>query len=158
MNDTQRQIIDLVAAERLFRPITSMAGKLERQRPKLARAIDLDPYKGKFNGERAYARVVAEDKLKSRTIREGVDQFAQEHPKMGQILNQMIEDSRSVSETHMYFGMQTGCRLTADDYLTVMDKLGFNEAEAQRLYEPLMQVSRKMANKKGDIERSILIG
>jgi hypothetical protein len=158
MGDTERQIIELVATDRLHRPISSMEGKLKRRKPKLAGAIDLDPCRGKFDGQRVYAKVVAQDRLKTRGMKEGVERFCTEHPEMGEVLTQMIEDERSVRETYLQFGMYEGCRLTADDYLSVMTDLGFTEGEARKLYEPLMEVSRKMANKRGEMERSILIG
>jgi hypothetical protein len=156
--ETEAQIIALVAADRLYRPISSMGGKLDRLRPKLARAIDLDPYKGKFQGERVYARVEAEDRLKARGMQDGVEQFCTEHPKMGEVLTQMIEDSRSVSETYMHFGVNEGSRLSSEDYMSAMRSLKFSEAEARKLYEPLMEVSRKMAKKREENERAILIG
>jgi hypothetical protein len=52
--------------------------------------------------------------------------------------------------------MNDGCRLTADDYLGVMANLGFTEAQARNLYEPLIVTSRSIS-KKRDEERSILI-
>lgn len=52
--------------------------------------------------------------------------------------------------------MQPGCRLTADDYLGVMTNLGFTEAQARNLYEPLIEASRQISKKRSE-ERSILI-
>ena len=81
MTDIERQIIQLVAADRLHIPVSSMEGKLKRMKPKLAAAIDLDPHEGEYQGDRVYARVEAEDRLKARGMKEGVDRFCQEHPK-----------------------------------------------------------------------------
>ena len=124
----------------------------------MAGAIDLDPYKGKFEGERVYARIEAEDMMKARTLREAVDKFCEDHPRIGEELQQYIEDERSVSETHLYFGINEGCRLTADDYIGVMTGMGFTEITARKLYPELMEVSRKMSRKRKETERSVLIG
>ena len=45
-----------------------MSGKLKRQKPKIAKAINLEAFGGNFSGERAYARVEQEDKMKARGI------------------------------------------------------------------------------------------
>jgi len=155
MTNTERQILELIATDRVYIPVSSMKGKLERQRPKIAKAIDLPS--GDFESERVYARVETDDKLKARGMREGITKFAGEFPRYGKILNGMIEEQRANSETHFYFGTQEGARITSDDYMGVMTSLGFTEATAQSLYPELMEVSRGLS-KKRDEERSILIG
>ena len=70
----------------------------------------------------------------------------------------MIEETRAAKETNLYFGIQAGCRLTSDDYMGVMTNLGFTEAQARNLYEPLIEASRTIAKKRAEGERSILIG
>ena len=66
----ERQVIQLVAADRFAIPINSIAGKLDRMKPKLAEALALP--NGKYNGNRVYARVEVEDNLKSRRMSEAV--------------------------------------------------------------------------------------
>jgi len=152
----ERQVIELVATDRIGIPIKSMAGKIDRQKPKLAQAIELPGTR--YSGQRVYARIEQDDAtLKSRTIREAVNTFVEKYPKYGQILNDLIEETRVAKESNLYFGVNPGCRLTADDYLGVMANLGFTEAQARNLYEPLIDSSRSIA-KKRDEERSILIG
>lgn len=154
-NNIETQLIDLIAADRLHVPISSMEGKLKRMKGKIAGGID--PEKGKYSGQRVYARVEVSDKLKARAITQAVADFCTEFPEYGQKLTQMIEDERSVSETHLYFGMKQDCRLTADDYMGVMTSMGFNETQARNLYGPLMDASRTIAKKRAE-ERSILVG
>lgn len=155
-NETlERQILDLVAVDRFHIVASSMDGKLKRRKDKAAESLDLP--KGRYAGERVYARVEVEDKLKSKRMSDAVAEYCETYPAQGKILTQMIEDQRSVSETHLYFGVNQGCRLTADDYLGVMSDLGFTEKQAADLYEPLINSSRAIA-KKRDEERSILIG
>tara|TARA_Y100000034_G_C6684255_1_gene300940 strand:+ start:63 stop:542 length:480 start_codon:yes stop_codon:yes gene_type:complete len=157
-NELERQIIGMVARDRINRPISSMSGKLKRRIPKLAKAVEISPGE-EYDGERVSARVEKEDSVyAARKMSEAVDIFAADYPRHGKILKGLIEETRAGSETHFYFGLNDGCRLTADDYLGVMTDMGFTEATARRLYPELMNVSRKMARKKNDTERSVLIG
>lgn len=150
----ERQILEIIATDRIDMPISSMSGKLKRKKKKLATELGL---KKKFDGDRAYAQVETEDLMKARGMRDGIDHFAEEFPKYGKILNGMIEEKRAKRETHLSFGLYEGCRLTSDDYLGVMENLGFKGQYAENLYQQLMNVSRKL-NKKRDEERSIMIG
>jgi len=156
-NETlERQLIGLVAADRFEIPISSMSGKLKRMKPKLAQEISFPG--NNYNGERVYARVNTQATTETaRTMREAINYFAEQFPRHGKILNGLIEESRAAKETTLYFGVNPGCRLTADDYLGVMANLGFTEAQARTLYSPLIETSRAIA-KKRDEERSILIG
>lgn len=161
----ERQLIGLIAADRLDIPISSMSGKLKRMKPKLASAVEL-PTRS-YYGQRVYARIAEDDITeKARTMREAIDTFSDKYPQHGTILNGLIEETRVEREKNLYFGMQPGCRLTADDYLGVMADLGFTEAQARTLYEPLIDTSRKIARKRAHAgvspngqneERSILI-
>jgi hypothetical protein len=158
MTDTiERKIIQLIAADRIDIPISSMSGKLKRQKPKLAEAISI-PRGTRFNGNRVYARVEVEDRLKARSMSDAVAKYCEEHPAEGRVLTQYIEDERAVKETYLHFGVQEGKRLTAEDYLGVMQNLGFSEATSRSLYPELMDISRKMQAKREYAERSILIG
>lgn len=156
----ERQIIQIIATDRIDKPISSMSGKLKRAKPKLAKAVDLQVDES-FTGDRVYARVEAEDAtMKARTVREAIDLFSVKYARHGKILEGYIEETRAGKETHLYFGMQNGCRLTSDDYLQVMTDLGFSEATAERLYPELMTVSRNLSRRKAreGEERSVLIG
>ena len=153
---TERQIIELIATDRIDIPISSMSGKLKRHKPKLALAVDMEG-RARYNGERVYARVEHEEKEKARGMREGVEAFAERFPQYGKILNGIIEEKRIEKETHLYFGIQEGRRLTADDYLGVMQNLGFTESTARSLYPELMEISRNLSRKREE-ERSVLIG
>ena len=82
-NDLERQIIELITADRLDVPISSMSGKLKRMKPKLAKDIELDEF---FEGDRTYARIEEDDRLKARGMKEGIEVFEAEYPKHGKIL------------------------------------------------------------------------
>jgi hypothetical protein len=152
----EKQVMELIATDRLYIPLSSMEGKLKRARPKLAKDIDLGE-ENCFFGERVYARIEAEDKNKARGVKAGIDQFCESFPKYGRILKGYIEEKRTLSETHLYFGTNPNCKLTANDYIGVMANLGFTEQTSLRLYPELMEVSRKLSRKRNE-ERSVLIG
>jgi len=152
----EKQLIELIATDRIEIPVSSMSGKLKRQKPKLAQDLAED-LKSRYSGDRAYARVVEEDKLKARTMKEGIEAFARDYPAHGAKLQAYIDEERTKKEKYLYFGMKDGCRITADDYREVMTNLGFTPAMAEELYPALMDVSRKLSRQRGE-ERSILIG
>jgi len=156
-DELEREIIQLIATDRLYIPISSMGGKLERARPKIAKRINLKEHENNFIGERAYARIESEDRKKAKGIKEGIEKFKEKFPKYGKILEGYIEEKRALSERHLYFGTMPNCKLTDKDYLKVMTDLGFNEGTAKSLYPELMDISRKLSRKR-DEERSILIG
>lgn len=153
----ETQLARLVAAERLFIPVSSIDNKLKKRRPVMAKAIALPD--GGYQGERFYARVETEEvTAKARTMAQAVDQFAEQYPRHGDILKGLIAETRQARETNMYFGMTAGSRLTSEDYLGVMKDLGFTATQANALYGPLMDASRNISRARSDGERSILIG
>jgi len=151
----ERQVIQLVAADRAYIPVSSMDGKLKRMRVKLAQGISVP--EGRYVGERVFATIDDTDAMKARGVKEGIEEFAKQYPKHAQILTGLIEEQRAMRETYLHFGLNSGCRLTADDYLGVMADLGFTEAQARTLYGPLLETSRAIARKR-DEGRSVMIG
>lgn len=154
--ETEQALIALIAADRLHKPVSSMEGKLDRRKKKFLQDIDCGK-SGEYKGERCYARVESEDLEKARGVKEGIAAFTERHPKYGAELKELIEEKREERETHLYFGMNDGCRLTRSDYMSVMNSLGYSQAAAERLYAPLMGVSRSLEAKRKE-ERRILIG
>ncbi|MFH1307390.1 MAG: hypothetical protein ABIH72_00885 [archaeon] len=156
-NELERQIIEIIATDRISIPIKSIGGKLDRTKPKLAKAVDLEAYDGDFAGDRVYARVEEDETMKARGMRNGIEKFKAEYPRHGDVLEGYIAEERLVRETNLYFGVNTGCRLTAEDYMGVMRSLGFTDRVAADLYPNLMEISNKLSRKRQE-ERSILIG
>lgn len=151
----ERQVIGLVAADRIFIPISSMDSKLKKMRKTAAQAISLPG--NKYSGERVSAHVVDEEGRKARGMSEAIDIFCGKHPQYGKELRGLIAEQRTVTEPTLYFGMNPGCRLTSADYMQVMTSLGFSEAKAESMYGELMDASRKISRAR-DEERSILVG
>ena len=156
VSNTERQVIELVAADRIDRPISSMSGKFKRRKPKLAQALGMSDG-DKFAGDRAYARVETTELQKARGMREGIALFKQKYERHGRLLQEIIDETRRVRETHMYFGMQPDKRIPQTDYMAVMTGLGFSETRAEAMYQELMNVSRNLAKKRKEGERRILV-
>ena len=153
----EEEIIDLISADRMYIAISSMDGKLKRLRPKLAGCIDLKEYNNNFIGERVYARIVSEDKKSAREVREGIEKFKKEFPEQGETLEKYIKEQRTKRERYLYFGTNSECKLTKEDYLNVMKSMGFTDFSAIRLYPELLETSRALSKKRNK-ERSLLIG
>jgi hypothetical protein len=155
--DVEEGLVTLIATDRIEIPISSMSGKLKRQKKPIAQEV-AEGFNVRFDGERAYARVEEQNKMKARTMKEGIEEFEKRYPKYGQILRELIAEERSFKETHMHFGMYEGCRVSAADYRDVMANLGFTPGEAEQLYPRLMDISRKLSKKRVEDERTIMIG
>lgn len=153
----ERQVLELVAADRLFIPVSSMDNKLKRRREKMAGTIEL-PGSRTYRGERVFAKTEDSDKMKARTMKEAVSAFVEQYPRHGKVLQGMIAEKRLQRETHLYYGVKDGCRLTSDDYLNVMKDLGFGPESAKSLYHELIEVSRNLSRKRAEGKRSILVG
>ena len=153
----ERQLIGLIATDRIEIPISSLSGKLKRLKPKIAKQVNLEEYNFNFKGDRVYARIEEFQTNKSRTLSEGIEEFSKIYPRYGSVLKGIIEEKRIDKEVNMYFGINQGCKLTSEDYINVMKKIGFSEIGARNFYPELIDVSRKIS-KKRDEERSILIG
>ncbi|MEI6849715.1 MAG: hypothetical protein WCK29_01625 [archaeon] len=153
----ENKILELIAQDRLHIPMSSLDQKLKRAKNKEAKSIAAVLGKSRYAGERFYAFVESEDKEKARGMKEAFAEFAQEFPKYGLILAGKIAEKRTIAEEHLYFGVNPNCRLTADDYIGVMQSLGLSENTSRALYPDLMNVSRKLA-KSRDEERSIIVG
>ena len=157
--ELERRVIALIAADRLYIPVSSIDNKIKKRiRPTLAKAIAGPNSKDdSYIGERIYARIENKNEQKARGVKEGIELFSKQYPQYGTILKGMIEEKREEKETHLYFGMNEGRRLAAEDYLTVMSDLGFGEASARSLYHELIEVSRNISRKRSE-ERRIMLG
>jgi|APSaa5957512622_1039677.scaffolds.fasta_scaffold67846_2 hypothetical protein len=161
--ELEREVISLVATDRLYVPSSSFDGKLERSRPKIGKAIAgieefQEVYEGDFQGERTYATVTTVNKQKARDMRTGIEEFSQEFPQYGTILNGFIEKQRVKKEQHLQFGMQDGKRLTKEDYVEVLTNMGLGPVTAEKYCDVALDISRTMNRKRGYEDRSVLIG
>ena len=156
----EQQIIALIAQDRLEIPLSSMYQKIKKAKAKDAKGLaalvkgleDLE-----FEGARTYAYVEKEDKEKARGMKEAVSEFAKQFPDYGAILIGKIAEKRKIAEEHLYFGVNTGCRLTTEDYIAVLQSTGLSESTARAMYPDLINVSRKLAKAREE-ERSAIVG
>ncbi len=155
MENIERKIIELIATDRIDIPISSMSGKLKRRKPKIAQGIYFDSKR--YNGERVFASFDSKDHMKARGVKEGIEKFEENFPKYAKILKGYIEEQRSIRENYLIFGMKEVCLVTADDYMGVMQNLGFTQATSERLYPELMNISRKLKRKRDEGNRKILL-
>lgn len=153
----EKQVLELIAQDRLEMPLSSLYQKVKRSKKGNAAALAPSIRDERFDGERSYAFFRVEDKDRARGMKEAIADFSEQFPKYGSILQGMIAEKRVRSEEHVYFGMQPERRLTADDYVSVMTSLGLSEGSARSLYPDLMQLSRKLARIK-DEARSVIVG
>lgn len=153
----ETQIIQLIARDRLEIPLSSLYQKVKKVKAKDAKSL-ADLLGGEeFENERVYAHVDKEDKERARGMKEAVAEFAKQFPKHGRILYEKIAQKRTIAEEHLYFGVNTGCRLTTDDYIGVMQSLGMSDSVARNFYPELINMSRKLAKEREE-ERSIIVG
>jgi len=153
----EKQLIQIVATDRIYRPISSIDGKLKRKREKLANSVDLSEFDNDFQGERVYARIEDNEVQKARGMRDAVEMFKENHPREGKILEGYIQETRKVRERHLVFDTYAGKRISAEDYMKVMTDMGFTEPTARNFYPELMDVSRKIARSREDGERSLML-
>lgn len=153
----ENEIIRLIARDRLEIPLSSMYQKVRKAKKKDAEGLAGILEGKKFFGERTYAFVKSEDRERARGLKEAVAEFSAEFPKYGKILEGKVAEKRIIAEEHLYFGVNSGCRLSTDDYIEVMQSLGLSEQVAKNLYPDLINVSRKLAKAREE-ERSVLIG
>lgn len=152
----ERKILDLVALDRIDIPLSSLEHKVRGRRKKTAESL-AETLGTEYTGQRVYAYVRDEDKQKARGMAEAIKEFSEQYPKYGAILNKKIREKRTERETHLYFGVNEGKRLSSDDYMFVMESIGLSKSTASALYPVLMDVSRKLSRVR-DEERSIIVG
>src|SRR3989344_1965558 len=129
----ESEIIQLIARDRLEIPLSSMYQKVKRVKKKDAGNLAEKLGSAQFAGERTYAFVESEDKERARGMKE------------------------AIAEEHLYFGVNPGCRLTTDDYITALQSTGLSEKVSRELYPDLIKVSRKLA-KASEEKRSVIVG
>ncbi len=156
----QKNIVGLVAEDRIELPLSSLRNKLQKR--KLAAARDLADSLGgvgsSFSDGRVYARVEAKDRNLARGMKEAISEFSDEYPEYGEILKDKVAKKRKLREEHLYFGMNGESRLCGSDYLGVLKNLGISEHQAHIMYPALMETSRKLHYARDRAERSIIVG
>lgn len=158
MDIKERQVIELIAKDRMEIPLSSLYQKVKRQKKSDATGLaGILGTEQRFESDRVYAYAEDEDKQKARKMKEAVAEFQTRYPEAGANLQGIIEEKRMQSERHLYFGVHKGARLTTDDYVGVIQSLGLSEQVARNLYPNLLTISNKLAKAREE-ERCILVG
>lgn len=154
----EREIIELIARDRLEIPMSSLYQKVKRVKARDAKNLAKMVKGERFDSARVFAYVEREeDVMKARGMKDAVAEFTKEFPRYGAILKGKIEEKRAIAEEYLYFGVNSGSRLTTDDYIGVMQSLGLTEGTARTLYPELLKVSRKLAKEREE-DRSVIVG
>ena len=156
----QKNIIGLIAEDRIELPFSSFRNKLQKRKLTVARdlADALGGVGSSFSDGRVYARVEAKDRSLARGMKEAIAEFSEEYPAYGNILKGKVAEKRGSREEHLYFGMEENSRLSGSDYLEVLKDLDISEHQAHRMYPALMESSRRLHYARDKTERSIIVG
>jgi hypothetical protein len=148
----------LIASDILYRPLKSLGEKGVRRLDRVASNISDLLKDDSEMGERVTAKIEYRDEEeKARTLNEGIKEFSKKYPKYGSILEELIEEKRSKHNKYLVYKLNEGFKLGEDDYLSVMEDLGFERREASSLYPHIISFSERIG--KSDIygERNILL-
>jgi len=152
----EEQIRSLVALDDLKAPLSSLYQKMEKRHKGLAASLE-GPIDAREDFGNANARLVYENNSKARAMKDGVSMFVEKFPSEGRELQKMIQAKRVVRETHLYFGLDDGRRLSKSSYLGAMESCGLSRDQAEEFYPALMDASREIGTAKYG-ERTRMIG
>ena len=155
-NELETTVRSMVAFDILSKPLVSLGHKADRRRDKLA-STAANLVTAGFRGERVVAYIESRDEEKARTLREGIEDFKEQHPRYGTILEGMIAERRQLSNQYLVFGVADGYKLAAEDYRRVMKDLGMNAREADSMYPHLLDISDRLGKSRENAKRSILL-
>jgi len=155
-NELETTVRSMVAFDILSKPLVSLGHKADRRRDKLAGEIE---YLAKYQdeGDRFFAYVETREEQRARTLREGINEFKETHPRYGDILEGIIQEKRSDSKKFLVYGVSNGFKLGSEDYRRVMKDLGMSPIQADAMYPHLLDLSDKLGKANENSKRSILL-
>ena len=156
--EVEKQTRNLVALDVLYKPFSSLGDKGRRRVEKDSKLIAQLLKEGEEKGERVFARVkrIKEEK-RARTIKQGIDTFKKEHPRYGEKLQQLIDETREKQNRYLVYGVVEGFKLGEEDYVRVMMDLGFDRREASAVYPHILAISERLGKASEQAERTILV-
>ena len=148
-NNYEEQVRHLIAYDNLDVTLSSLHKKADRRHK--AMAVDL---KGAVvDGEDfgcAIAKIEYKDKKKARAMGEAIAEFCTKNPKYGSELLGMIKKKRKSRETHLFYGLEEGRRISSSDYIGAMTDCGLSETRARDLYPVILDISRDLQESRED--------
>jgi len=155
-NDLETNVRSMVAYDILSKPLSSLGQKAGRKKDKLA-GESAGLLRSRYESERIVAYVETREEERARTLREGIVDFKETHPKYGTILEGMIQQRRSTSNKYLVYGVADGFKLGAEDYRRVMRELGMSTVQADAMYPHLLDISDKLGKAEENARRDILL-
>jgi len=163
-SELEQRVRRMVSADITYRVLKSLGERgIRRLDKRAAEIVGLLKYeeetKKREQRERFYADVKEiDEEEKARTLRQGIDTFKEEHPKYGEILENLIQETRENRNKYLIYGIQPGYNLSEEDHLQIFMDLGFERREASSLYPHILAISQRLKKANEQAERRILIG
>ena len=155
-DDLETAVRNMVAYDIISKPLSSLGQKADRREKKLAvEAAGL--LQSNEPSERIFAYTETRNEERSRTTREGIDQFKEAHPRYGAVLEGMIQQKRFEKNNYIVFGVTEGFKLGASDYRSVMKDLGMTTIESDAMYGHILNISDRLGKARENETRSILL-
>ncbi len=156
--EVEMGIRTMIAQNVLKAPMSSLYKKLERRHESLAHEVSALITDGE-EGERIFANIQErEEDGKARAMRVAIDQFKGMHPKYGEILENLIQETRKDKNTVLVYGLKNGFKLGTEDYFRVMSDLGFDKMTAGAFVPHLLETAKNLKKPVSEQEqREILL-
>ncbi len=155
-DDLETNVRSMVAYDILSKPLSSLGQKAGRKEKKLAGETAgllarMDP------SDRVVAYTEVRNEERARTMREGINEFKEAHPRYGTVLEGMIQQKRFDKNNYLVFGVAEGFKLGVEDYRRVMKDLGMTTVEADAMYGHILNISERLKKAGENEQRSILL-
>ncbi|MBI3623380.1 hypothetical protein HY212_04870 [Candidatus Pacearchaeota archaeon] len=135
-----------------FKVITSTTGSISDRAKRKLELFSRDVYdrlkkdEGFSEDSIVEARIRWEDKLAAKGMKLGIDEFKQQYPKEGEILQQIIDTHRGARRAYIDFNSSE--ELPQDFYLKVIQSFGITPRQAIKVYEAVT-IFQESLGKKG---------
>ncbi len=156
--EIEKYVRGLVSADITYRPLKSLGEKGVRRIDKKAEDLAGLLRKGEEKGNRIEARIEERpEEEKARTLNEGIDEFCKKYPPYGKILKGLIEEKRIERRNYLIYNIKEGYKLSEEDYIKILEEIGFNKREAASIYPHILAISERLGKAGENLERNILL-
>jgi len=154
-SELESRVRRLIAADISYRVLNSLGEKgirrLNKRAEEIAVLLDEEPQ------DRFFAKIEESSEQKARTMKEGIEAFKDKHPKYGEILENLIAETRQRRNKNLVYGLNQEYHLSEEDYVQVMMDLGFERREASAMYPHVLAISGRLGRADEHSKRAILI-
>lgn len=149
MTNYEEQVRHLIAYDNLDITLNSLHKKADRRHKDIAVELKGAVADGEDFGC-AIAEIKYKDKKLARGMKEAIKAFCAKYPKQGVELLGMIKQKRKSRETHLFYGLEEGRRISSQDYVGAMTDCGLSEGRARELYPTILEISRDLLESRED--------